>query len=83
LPAVKWKADAMNSDDIKQPEAVDFLRGRSEERGTGNVEGRLTALSKELLDEVDGPTPSGQESVPRLQRRYDLLTAMTQRLEQS
>ncbi len=92
---VIWKADTAVADEIQEEAIVDFLRGWSRERGKVIVEDQLATLSKELIAGLDAPPGPGSRrrgaphaaaevpEVPRLQRLFDLLTAMTQKLEQA
>lgn len=88
-PAVIWRADTAVADDIKEDQIIDFLRGWSEERGKVIVEEQLKSLSNQLITQLDAPLPPAPAGapeppeVPRLQRLFDLATAMTQQLEQA
>jgi hypothetical protein len=82
-PAVIWKADTAVVDDITRDAVLDFLRGWSQERGKVIVEEQLATLAEELMTGLDAPVAPPEVPRPRLQRLYELLDAMTQRLAQA
>jgi hypothetical protein len=76
-----WEADILGPNDIQLDHVIDFLRGWSRERKKRIAAARLTTLSSDLLAKVDGPPAPGEIALPRLQRLYAGLTALTQQLE--
>lgn len=94
--ATLWCKEAdIAIDEIKEESLVDFLRGWSRDRGKVIVEEQIASLSQEVMTALDAPdpkavvpagappgTPAPPER-PRLERLYELMEAMTQKLAQA